>query len=440
VTSRIATVITLPVTAAPPARPARRTRLIGIDATRGVALLGMMTIHSLPESTAAGHPTWTFTVFAGRAAAAFAVLAGIGIAFMTGRRRVSPAGGRATVASLLTRALVIGAIGIVLGYTDAELAVVILPYYAVMFVLVIPLVFLPTWTVATLAAAMALGMPALSHVVQPHLPTPVLDNPTLGYLFDHPLQVLAELTITGEYPALTWLAYLSAGLVIGRLSLGRARVAVGLLVTGVTLAVAAAVASSVLLHHYGGLARILAAPPDPDPLAASATDLLSFGGDGTVPSSTWWWLAVDAPHTGTPPELIGSIGTAAALLGLFLLADLVTRPRLRRLIASVRAPLAAAGGMTLTFYTLHIMFINSEYDTYPPTKGYLLQVATIVLIGLVWRATAGRGPLEGFAAFLAARAARWAGAARRRAGARSMPPPEPPLTDGKARQARALMS
>ena len=372
----------------------------------------------------------TFTVFAGRAAAAFAVLAGIGIAFMSGRRRVPFADGRGTVAALLTRALVIGAIGIALGYTDAALAAVILPYYAVMFILVIPLVFLPTWMVALFAAASAAGMPALTHAAQPHLPAPTLDNPTLGYLTSHPLELLYELTVTGEYPALTWLVYLSAGLVIGRLSLSRARVAVALLVTGVVLAVGAAVASSVLLHRYGGLAHITAAPPDP--LGTSTAELLTFGGDGTTPPTTWWWLAISTPHTATPPELVGSIGTAAALLGLFLLGDHVTRPRLRRLIAPVRAPLAAAGGMTLTFYTLHIMFINSDYDTYPPTRGYLLQITSILLIGLAWRATAGRGPLEGLTAYLADQARRLAGAARR-PGVR----PVPPLASGKIPVARS---
>ena len=39
-------------------------------------------------------------------------------------------------------------------------------------------------------------------------------------------------------------------------------------------------------------------------------------------------------------------------------------PSLRRLITVVLVPLAAAGSMTLTLYTAHIMFINSELDTY----------------------------------------------------------------------------
>ena len=72
--------------------------------------------------------------------AAFAVLAGISISLIVGRHRLTP-GAVATgkAASLATRALVIGVIGLLLGFTDPELGVVILPYYAVMFVLAVPL-------------------------------------------------------------------------------------------------------------------------------------------------------------------------------------------------------------------------------------------------------------------------------------------------------------
>ncbi|WP_044475831.1 hypothetical protein [Rhodococcus aetherivorans] len=46
--------------------------------------------------------------------------------------------------------------------------------------------------------------------------------------------------------------------------------------------------------------------------------------------------------------------------------------------------------MTLTLYVAHIWFVNSVYDTYSPTVGYLLQVSAALIIGLVVRFTAGR--------------------------------------------------
>jgi Heparan-alpha-glucosaminide N-acetyltransferase, catalytic len=78
----------LPGTAtdAVPARP----RVLGVDVARGVALLGMMATHVFDEITDTG-PTATAVVAAGRSAATFAFIAGLGVALLTGGRRASPA-------------------------------------------------------------------------------------------------------------------------------------------------------------------------------------------------------------------------------------------------------------------------------------------------------------------------------------------------------------
>ncbi|WBB68483.1 heparan-alpha-glucosaminide N-acetyltransferase domain-containing protein [Micromonospora sp. WMMD812] len=398
---------------APPTRdlPVGRSRLLGVDAARGVALIGMIAVHSLPESDAAGRPTWWFTAFGGRASALFAVLAGLGIAFLTDRRRVRPAAGSGLVAALVVRALAIGAIGLALGYTDGSLASVILPYYAVMFVLAIPLVFLPTWLVAFTGVVVAAGASALLHVL-PQLPEPSYDNAAFAQLVDDPVPLLTELSLTGEFPAVTWLAYLCAGLVIGRLTLTRRRVLVGLLTAGIALAAAAPVASWVLLDRFGGAEQIALTQAKSGLDAAGTAELLTLGGDGTTPTSTWWWLAVDAPHTGTPLDLLGTTGSAIALIAVMLLAGRVARSLPRRVISVLLVPLAAAGGMTLTLYTAHIVFINSDLDSSTPVTGFLVQVVVFVVVAAAWWATAGRGPLEGLVTALsrgARRLATWNG-------------------------------
>lgn len=396
--------------------PVGRFRLLGVDAARGAALFAMIAVHSLPESDGAGRPTWWFAAFGGRVAAAFAVLAGVGIAFLSDRRRVRLTAGSGLVAALIVRALAIGAIGLALGYTDASLASVILPYYAVMFVLAIPLVFLPTWLVAFTGVVVAAGAPALRHVL-PQLPERTYDNAAFAQLVDNPVALLTELSLTGVFPAVTWLAYLCAGLVIGRLTLTRVRVILGMLVAGVTLAAAAPVASSVLLNRYGGLQQITLTQPKSGLDVTETAELLTFGGDGSTPTSTWWWLAVDAPHTSTPLDLLGTTGSAIALLAVMLLASRVARNLPRRAISVLLVPLAAAGGMALTLYTAHIMFINSDLDSFAPVTGFLVQVVVIVLAAAAWRATAGRGPLEGLVTALsrgARRLATWNG--RRRHG------------------------
>ena len=55
-----------PPAAVRPDRPARR-RLPGVDAARGIALLGMITVHVLDPATADGAPHPAFLSFAGRA-------------------------------------------------------------------------------------------------------------------------------------------------------------------------------------------------------------------------------------------------------------------------------------------------------------------------------------------------------------------------------------
>lgn len=390
-------------------RPGRR--IAGIDAARGLALLGMMADHALYVVDAQGDPTWVGLVATGNAAALFAVLAGAGIAFTTGRARVR--GGRdvrRTAAALLARAAVIGLIGLAVGgATDPGSATVILAYYAVLFVLAVPLVLLPTPVLVGTAVLGAGGLPVLSQVTRAHLPAPRLDNPTFAWLLDDPVGLLRELLLTGLYPSLSWVPYLAAGLALGRLRLRSARVAAVLTAGGAGLAASATGVSTLLLGPGGGLARIEAASAatgmDPDTLH----EFLAAGPDGTTPTSTWWWLAVDSPHSSTPLDLARTTGIALAVIGVMLALDIARRPSLRTAATVVRAPLAAAGAMTLTFYTLHVLFLSSPVDVYTPETGYVVQVVAVLLLGLAWRATAGRGPLETLASAAGSRAARLAG-------------------------------
>ncbi|MFC5137794.1 heparan-alpha-glucosaminide N-acetyltransferase domain-containing protein [Actinomycetospora rhizophila] len=389
--------------AAPAAASPPQGRVLGVDAARGVALLGMMAVHALYVTDAQGQETWVGLIATGNAAALFAVLAGVGIAFLTGRARVRGAvDTRRAAASLTARAVVIGLLGLALGgATDPEVATVILAYYAVLFVLAIPLVLLPTRVLLAGAVLGAAAIPVGSHLVRGHLPPPDLDNPSLSWLVTDPAELLRELFLTGSYPALSWLPYLAVGLAIGRAPLRSPRLAAGLAGGGVALAAAASGASALLLGPGGGLARITAASSALDP--ADLQEILTVGPDGTTPTTTWWWLAVDTPHSSTPLDLARTTGIALAVIGALLLLDRVRHP-----VATVlHAPLAAAGAMTLTFYTLHVLFLNSPVDVYDPVPGYVLQVVAVLLLGLAWRASAGRGPLESLASAAGVRAARW---------------------------------
>lgn len=380
-----------------------KQRLLGIDAARGIALLGMMAVHSLIAVSDDGSPTLSYGISAGRSSALFAVLAGVGIAFTTGRARVERGDRGATAASLAARAAVVGAIGLIMGYTHAELAVVILPYYAILFVIAIPLVFLPTRAVAALGLLIALVVPAVIEFFGTSLPAPSLDNPTLVGIIENPLGWTVELLLNGEFPALPWTAYMCAGIVIGRLKLTSANVAGCLLVFGAALAVGTRILSEVLIFHLGGLEHLMAGS---ELSREEILDIIAYGADGSVFGSTWWWLAVDGPHSSTPLDLLGTIGSSMAVIGAMLFLGHLAGTKLDTLVKVAMVPLAAAGSMTLTLYVLHIWFINSNYDTYGAWTGYILQVLAAFAIGLFVKLTTGRGPLEAFVTMVANRSKR----------------------------------
>lgn len=382
-------------------------RSIGLDAARGVALAGMVAVHSLVVVDEAGDPTAVGAIAQGRSAALFAVLAGVGVAFVTGRRRVrGRAEGAAAASSLVTRALLIGALGLALGGVDAEIAAVILPYYALLFVLAVPLVFLGRWTLLALGAVGAAAIPVASHLLRGLVPAPVLENVTLGAFLADPAAVLVELGLTGYYPAVSWLPYLCLGMAVGRLRLTSARVAGGLLLGGAVAATLASVGSWLALNRFGGLAALQADAAAHGMPPAVFEEYLTLGPAGTTPLTSWWWLAVDAPHSSTPPDLVHTAGVALAVLGAMLLLDHVTRPLGRRMVTLARGPLAAVGGLTLTLYTAHVLFIASDWDTFSPLIGYVVQAVVAVLFAVGWRATAGRGPLESVVAVVSKGAGR----------------------------------
>ncbi|HSK59566.1 MAG TPA: heparan-alpha-glucosaminide N-acetyltransferase domain-containing protein, partial [Actinomycetospora sp.] len=174
-------------------------RLPGVDAARGVALLGMMAVHALWVVDDRGAPTAVGMVASGNAAALFAVLAGVGVAFLTGRARVSgAAAARCAAGGRVARAAVVALRGLALGLAvDAGIAAVILPFYAVLFVLAVPLVLLPTPVLAGGAVAGAAGLPFLSHLLRAGLPPSPGENPSLAWIGNDPAGLVRELLLTG---------------------------------------------------------------------------------------------------------------------------------------------------------------------------------------------------------------------------------------------------
>ena len=372
-------------------------RVVGVDVARALALLGMMATHLLPGRIGFDVP-WPQQLAGGRASALFAVLAGVSVALVSGRER--PVRGRQRYAAgvrLAVRALLIGAVGLGLGTLESGVAV-ILAYYAVLFVIGLPFLGLGAGRLAALAAGWVLAAPVVSHLLRPHLPERGFGSPTPGDLA-HPWQLATELTFTGYYPTFVWLAYLLAGMAVGRCRLRSARTACGLLVSGVALAVAATSVSHWLTSHSGVHAALAATYPDraaADPRELDA--LLTHGLRGTTPTGSWWWLSIVAPHSGTPPDLVQTIGSAMAVIGACLLATRVQR----RLWAAT----FGAGAMTLTLYSLHVALMARGHWPHLQPPGHCGdQVLLVLATGATFALVPLRGPLESLVGRVSAGAA-----------------------------------
>jgi uncharacterized membrane protein len=279
---------------------------------------------------------------------------------------------------------------LMIGMLDSGVAV-ILVYYGVLFVVALPFLGLRPTVLLPLAAAWALSAPVLNHVLRMDAPLSRGGSPTFGDLAE-PGELLRELFMTGYYPVFPWMAYMLAGLGLGRLILASTRVAVRVLAVGAALAVVTYAASWLLLR-MGVMDRLVDAGTGLHPTSRPFADgVLVTSFYGASPTTSWWWLTVASPHTSTPFDLLHTIGVAAAILGLALLAQ----HRLGWLLA----PLAAVGSMTFTLYTLHVVLLASllprelEYSM-------LLHIAVMFAVAIPWRRYVGRGPLEALSAFLA---------------------------------------
>ncbi len=313
-----------------------------------VAHLGM------ERSTELLSATGWFFIADGRPSALFALLAGVGLAFMTRRARESgdPAEWQRQRTRIVKRSLVLYIFGWVLTFVGTPIAV-ILSAYAVMFVLMLP--FLKVRTPALLAWAAGIVLVAQLPVlaVRQQIGEASLWRVTPG---------IGEL-LTGYYPAISWIAYLLVGLAVGRAGLRSLRTQLILLGAGVAVAA--------LGYGAGALLQDLIRP---------------------APNSLTELLVSTQPHADSAVEMIGNTGVAVAVVGLCLL---LTRAKVGAVLLT---PVSASGAMSLTVYSLHIIYIailGSDAVFYPESNWPLiaLVVGTFVF-ATCWQLLWGQGPFE----------------------------------------------
>lgn len=327
------------------------SRIAGVDLARGLAVLGMFAAHlyDLPDFAFSDPATWG-AVASGRSSILFATLAGVSLGLVTGG--TSPVLGRSLSVArrrIAVRAALLWVLGLLLIATGVPVYV-ILPAYAILFIVALPFLQLRASTLFTVAAAVALVMPWVQ-----------------GWIATWPVWA----TTTGEdlglmlgihYPFPVWIAFVLTGLGAARCDLRSAIVQVRLLVAGAALAV------------------------------------LGYGLYALVPAPSSWaavWTA--HPHSTGVLEVVGSGGFALAVLGASLL---VCRTALVWLALPVRAvgamPLTAYVGQLVAWAIIAATVVGSTGDLtgFRELDLFWLFVVTALASCTAWALLVGRGPLE----------------------------------------------
>ncbi|MFF3946826.1 DUF418 domain-containing protein [Streptomyces sp. NPDC001902] len=385
------------VPAAPsPFRPAGAGRLIGVDLARGLAILGMFAAHVGPDPSVGGPLGWAMELARGRSSALFALLAGFALVLLTGRPE--PRTGRAG-RQAIGRVLIRAGLLIVLGYLLTDLGTsidVIVSYYGLAFLLVLPLYRLRARTLALIAAATALVLPQVLYVLRVAIDNGGWSDTVIAH---DPLARLTgsdgflELLVTGDYPVLTWVSFLIAGMAVARLDLRRPGVHAKVAVCGAALAVLGYGGSWLALHLAPGARAAIGAATDGAPTASAWwSDALSQAyGDQVVDTPSW--LLVAAPHSQTTFSILGNTGVALLVLATCL--AVVERSARVRWAAT---PVIAVGSISLTAYVGHIVAIKAlGVDDLPDSAALpvlLSFAAAAMVLALAWTRIFRRGPLE----------------------------------------------
>ena len=385
-------------------------RVPGADIARGIAVLGMFTAHVGVTSDDISTLEGWLGLAHGRSSILFATVAGVSLALFTGGAK--PFTGevmRTARARILVRAVLLLALVAVLDLLDGRV-LLILGFYAAYFVLALPFLRMPPARLATIAVIVAVVGPFLAYYGPEALARAGLRAPHDGS------GAGTDFLLTGHYPAVVWMAYVLAGLAVGRCDLRSPTLRLGLVAGGFGLAAVSSLASATLVARAGGIEAIDRL------LAMSSSQYLAELPDWSEPWPPLAGLYLETPHSDTMFEALGSGGFALGVLGLCLLVGArgwggtqgadggAVRQVARRVALVVTAPLAAVGAMALTVYSLQIAVIwwwsRSGVDllSYPSNQPLGVMVLCALAGATVWRALFGSGPLERLFARIARRA------------------------------------
>ena len=345
-------------------------RVIGYDIARAFATCGMVRVNfKVVMGAETNGPGWLTTlagVVDGKAAATFVVLAGVGISLMTRRARASrdAASRLADRGLLLKRAAFLFVVGI--AYYPIWPGD-ILHFYGIYLALAALLLWRSDrelWIWTALAVVGFLVLLAFLDYERGW------DWDALAYTdFWTPAGMARHLFFNGFHPVLPWIAFLIAGMWLGRRDVTDERFRRRLLAAGVAMAVLGSLIPA-------GLLRVL------DPTGASE-DRAALLGTGPIPPM--------------PTYVVVGLGAAFATIAISVALGLRFGDR------GPTAALVATGQLSLTLYVAHVMIGMVALALMGRLEGQTLAfslAATAIFCGLAilfawaWRRRFARGPLE----------------------------------------------
>ncbi|MCP2243984.1 heparan-alpha-glucosaminide N-acetyltransferase domain-containing protein [Lentzea aerocolonigenes] len=390
-------------------------RLVGVDLARALAVFGMYVVHLGPSTTnASGIGAWVRHLTEGRSSALFATLAGFSLMLIAGRLEPKTGvAGRQAKARIAIRAAVLLVLGTVMINLYGD--VVILASYGLFFLLALPLVRLSAKTLAIIAAGVAVFGPLLAFGLKVLITEPAR---AAAKAYDPLAQLggagLLDLTLTGFYPAIPWMAFIIAGMALGRLDVTSSAVRKRLAVFGPALAVFAYGTSWLLAQLIDGVreaAEMQSArgPGSGSGMGKGPKDIGAMGDMGSMPPNTTgsgWSLLTSGPHSGMPFDVIGCIGVAITVIVLAMMA-IDRLPLLQRLAA----PIIAVGTMSLTAYVGHFLLssqmsgasgapgdsmtgVTAGSEAQASWTPVLMFIFGAMAFAFIWSRFFRRGPLE----------------------------------------------
>ncbi|MET9324639.1 DUF418 domain-containing protein [Streptomyces sp. NPDC003038] len=377
-------------------------RLAGVDAVRGLAVLGMFAVHvgPAPQPEGAGY---LLVAADGRAPALFTLLAGFSLVLAQRGSGAAdrPEGWARRYRPLLIRCAIMAALGLWLASLWPGI-LVILAFFAVYFLAAEPFTRLSTPVLTAVAGVSVVAGPLLSFLLGPVFGYEASGRGTVPEATDLTSwaelgRVLCELLLTGAYPLATYFPYVLAGMALARLcDVRRRAVGMRMAVWGAAAAVAGYGSAWLATHVFGARERLLEAIAVHHPQAMAAADPVREvlrGQYGAVPSTSWHWLLVADPYSQTPLETLGNAGVGCALIGL---CALVAR---RRAGVRLLRPLTLLGAMALSAYVVHALVLAGPAHGAASWSAWITFSGAALALTWAWQrvwshSPLRRGPLE----------------------------------------------